>query len=220
MRALLLFVFLISYMSSLLAQTVEPFSGVPPVYLATPFSKNIEGSKPVAPKKKKKHIMFFLDGASTQFYNLHDELDANFFMQGLSARIHILSKVKLHTEIGVNYFVPVSYRRNLNNVDIRKGLESSYGFHIIENYFFKIKKDLYYLSQGMVLQFQDIDFGSGPNNELLNQENAKSFYVLGIGTHFHKAFFFEARYLYDFNSEMAIMLNLGYRLKVKIRFRK
>ncbi len=220
MRALLLFIFLISYMFNLSAQTVEPFSGVPPIYLATPFSKNIAGTRTEQPKKKKKHILFFLDGASTQFYNLNDELDANFFMQGLSARIHILSKVKVHTEIGGNYYFPVPYKRNVSNVDFRKGLETNYGFHIIENYFFKVKKNLYYLSQGMVLQFQKTEFGSGPNNSLLNKETAKSYYALGVGTHFHKAFFFEARYLYDFNREMAIMLNIGYRLKVKIRIRK
>ncbi len=219
MRDLLLFFFMISYLSDISAQTFEPFSGVPPVYLATPFSKNIVGSKTKKTEKKKKYILFFLDGATTQFYNLNDELDANFFMQGVSARLHILSKTKLNTELGVNYYIPVPYKTSINNVDIREGLETNYGFHIIENYFFKFKKELFYLSQGIVLQLQKLNFGSGANS-LYNSKSTSTYYSLGIGAHFHKAFFFEARYLYDFNNGKAIMLNMGYRLKVKIRIRK
>ncbi len=220
MRSLLLFFFLICFLTSVSAQIVEPFVGVPHEYLAVPFSKNIAGKRTEAAKKKKKYIQFFLDGAMTQFYNLNDEIDANFFSQGVSARLHILSKYKVHTELGFNYYIPVPYRRNLSNVDIRKGLETNYGFHIIENYFFKVKKDLFYLSQGFVLQFQKLDFGSGKNASLLNTENVIPYYALGVGAHFHKAFFFEARYLYDFNKKKAITLNIGYRLNVKIRIRK
>lgn len=217
MRSLLIVFFLILYISDISAQTtVEPFTGVPPVYLATPFSKNVERGRRTGSSKKKKSIVFFLDAASAQMYNLNDELDANFFMQGVSARLHILSKVKVHTEIGANYFIPMPYRQEGNGAVIRSGSESNYGFHLMENYFFEMGKDLVYLSQGFNLAFQKIDLPG----EDQDRENANAYYTTGVGYHFHKAFFFEARFMTDFLNQNAIMLNLGYRLKVKIRLRK